>query len=309
MPRAKREDYPGAWHHVMNRGARRAPVFIHDGDCVKFLAVVGDVVDRHGLEVHAYSLMPNHYHLLVRTPLGNLSRCIRHLNGTFTLWLNKAYEWDGPVFRGRFTSQLVEDEEYLRYLVAYIHLNPVKDHLVKRLDSFAWTSHRAYIGRDTVPEWLIVDRFLEIFGGSSKLDDFLRSVRNKSIKYPDDFNPDTGLFRKKAIEPVASTRKAVTPENAVQPLKRSVEEVLADVVRLTGESLEKLKKAEMGPRANPARRFATWALQRGADMTYKQIAKTLGMPQSQVAKLLSRLRHGEITPPLRDWIDQWLATE
>jgi hypothetical protein len=54
MPRAKREDYPGAWHHVMNH-------------CLKFMDILGKAVERFGIEIHAYSLMPNHYHLLIRT--------------------------------------------------------------------------------------------------------------------------------------------------------------------------------------------------------------------------------------------------
>lgn len=88
-------------------------------DCSGFLEIVGEMVDRFGLEVHAYSLMPNHYHLLVRSVAGNLSRGMQHLDGTYTLWLHKRHQWDGPAFRGRFRSQLVEDEEHLRLLVAY----------------------------------------------------------------------------------------------------------------------------------------------------------------------------------------------
>ena len=110
----------------MHRGARRAPIFVRDADCVLLLDTLGDVVDRFGLEVHAYSLMPNHYHLLVCTPAGNLSRAMRHLNGVYTQRLNRLHDWDGPVFRGRFKSQLVTEEAYRRELVAYIHLNPVR---------------------------------------------------------------------------------------------------------------------------------------------------------------------------------------
>jgi len=137
MPRVKREDYEGAWHHVMKRGVRRGKVFLSDGDCWKFLEIVGEAVDDLGLEVHAFSLMPNHYHLLVRSAAGSLSRCMRHINGVYTQWLNRKQRWEGPVFRGRFKNQLVENEEYLRFLVAYIHLNPLRAHLVTRLDSRA----------------------------------------------------------------------------------------------------------------------------------------------------------------------------
>ena len=118
------------------------------------LDTLGDVVDRFGLEVHAYSLMPNHYHLQVCTPAGNLSRAMCHLNGVYTQRLNRLHNWDGPVFRGRFKSQLVTEEAYRRELVAYIHLNPVRAGLVRRPDESGWTSHRAHLGLDKPPPWL-----------------------------------------------------------------------------------------------------------------------------------------------------------
>lgn len=305
MPRSKREDYPGAWHHVMNRGARRAPIFTRDTDCVKFLSIIGDIVERHGIEVHAYSLMPNHYHLLVRTPFANLSRCMRHLNGTFTLWLNKVYEWDGPVFRGRYQSQVVEDEKYLRILLAYIHLNPIIAHLAPRLDSFAWTSHRIYLGRDTAPDWLTTEHLLELFGSAKKLSKFVQSVRNKAIEYPEDFDPETGLFGKKSIKRRRTRFNELAVSQTAEGDEQLTERVLAEVCELTGASFEELKRKEMGPRANPARRFAAWALQRGGDQTYRQISQTLDMPYSQVAKLLSRIRRRGATGQLKEWMEQW----
>jgi putative transposase len=309
MPRSKREDYPGAWHHVMNRGARRAPIFTRDADCIKFLSIVGDVVERHGIEVHAYSLMPNHYHLLVRTPLANLSRCMRHLNGTYTLWLNKTYNWDGPVFRGRYQSQVVEDEKHLRILLAYIHLNPISAHLAPRLDSFAWTSHRIYLGRGSVPDWLSLEHFLRMLGGAKKLNKFVQSVRKKAIEYPEDFDPETGLFGKKSIKRRQSRFNEPAGSSPAGEDSQLAEKVLAEVCRLTGASLEELRRREMGPRANPARRFAVWALQRAGDQTYRQIANALDMHYSQVAKLLSRIRRGKATGQLKEWIEQWQRRE
>lgn len=289
----------------MNRGARRAPIFKRDADCIQFLSIVGDIVERHGIEVHAFSLMPNHYHLLVRTPFANLSRCMRQLNGTYTLWLNRVYDWDGPVFRGRFQSQVVEDEKHLRILVAYIHLNPINAHLVPRLDSFAWTSHRNYLGRDAAPDWLTMEHFLRLFGSASKLSEFVRSVRNKAIEYPEDFDPESGLFRKKSIK-----RRRMRFNQPAESLEgkedhRRVKRVLTEVCRLTGASMTELKRKKRGPGANPARRFAAWVLQREGDQTYRQISKILRMPSSQVAKLLSRIRRGGAKGRLKEWMEQW----
>ena len=104
----------------MNRGARRGPIFERNEHCLLFLDVLASVVSEFGWEVHAWSLMPNHYHLLVRSVHGNLSECMKWLGARYTRRLNDAEGWDGPTFRGRFRSELVGDEKYLRYLVAYI---------------------------------------------------------------------------------------------------------------------------------------------------------------------------------------------
>jgi REP element-mobilizing transposase RayT len=303
----KRDDYPGAWHHVMNRGQRRQKVFLEDGHCLKFLDVLSEAVDRFGIEVHAYSLMPNHYHLLIRSPEGTLSPAMRHINGVYTQWLNYMKKWDGPLFRGRFNSQLVEREDHLRLLVAYIHLNPLKAHLIKRLDSEAWTSHRAYLGKESAPDWLSIRFMTELFGGADALHAFVRSVHTKTIEFPDDFDPETGLFKQKGIER-RIMRFDRQPESA--NASRSTRflppgEVLAMVMRITGSELAELKTVTRGPGANPARRFAIWALSHKAGLSHKDIARTLSASPRQVANLLDRVRKFEPKPPLRDWIERF----
>ena len=78
MSRPLRIQYPGALYHVMNRGTARQPTFTDDSDCQAFLDTVAEAFRLWGIEVSAYSLMGNHYHLCLRTPKGNLSRVMRH---------------------------------------------------------------------------------------------------------------------------------------------------------------------------------------------------------------------------------------
>jgi REP element-mobilizing transposase RayT len=293
----------------MHRGARKAPIFKVATDCTGFLEIVADTVERFELEVHAYSLMPNHYHLLARSRLGNLSRCMQHLNGTYTQWLNQRHRWDGPVFRGRFKNQLVTDEEHLRILVAYIHLNPVVAGLVSSVGDEAWTSFRAYMNKDPAPDWLTTEFFLDLFGGKLKLGSFVESYRVGRREFPDTFNPDTGLFARKAIE--ADARKPV--RKATRPGRTSRNQdpalVLRKICRITKTDKEQLRRSQHGPRANPARRFAIWALNRSTGLTNRQIGALLDVSYHQVSKVLGALRKATSTQPVGGWISRWIAEQ
>ena len=95
MSRPLRIQYPGALYHVMNRGTARQPTFTDDRDCQAFLDTVAEAFRLWGIEVFAYSLMGNHYHLCLRTPKGNLSRVMRHVDGIHPAiqpapWLRRA---------------------------------------------------------------------------------------------------------------------------------------------------------------------------------------------------------------------------
>lgn len=168
MARPLRIEYSGAWYHVLNRGRRKETVFFSDGDYRKFLSLLGDVTDLFAAEIHAYSLMPNHYHLLICTPNGNISRIMRHLNGVYTQYINTKYKTEGSLFRGRFKSILINDEEYLLELVRYIHRNPYKAKLEKRIGEHRWTSHRGYMRETYAPEWLRVKEVLRRFSRYGK---------------------------------------------------------------------------------------------------------------------------------------------
>lgn len=164
MSRALRIEYPGAWYHVMNRGAGRRAIFRSNSDRQSLLSLLGDIAATFAVEVHAYCLMNSHYHLLVHTPRGNLSRAMRHLNGVYTQRYNRSYRTDGPLFRGRFKAIVVDADNYLATLSRYIHLNPVTTGIVTRAERYPWSSYRAYLGHVNRPDWLHLQPTLGLFG-------------------------------------------------------------------------------------------------------------------------------------------------
>ncbi|MFH1845989.1 MAG: transposase [Candidatus Omnitrophota bacterium] len=163
MSRPLRIEYPGAWYHVMSRGRRKEKIFFNEKDYKLFLDVIGDVARIFNVGIHAYALMPNHYHLLMHTPEGNLSRSMRHLNGVYTQKFNIKHKIDGSLFRGRFKSILIEEEAYLLELVRYIHRNPKKAELENKIGEYRWCSHRGYVIDAEKEEWLNVSEVLKKF--------------------------------------------------------------------------------------------------------------------------------------------------
>jgi putative transposase len=154
MSRSLRILYANAWYHVMNRGAAHATTFHDSEDYREFLDILRQTHRRYRFEIHAYCLMPNHYHILVRTPLANLSCGMRHLNGLYTRHYNKKYQKDGSLFRGRYKAILIDAENYLLQLSRYIHLNPVKAHLAEHPNKYPWSSYHFYSKNSKPPEWI-----------------------------------------------------------------------------------------------------------------------------------------------------------
>ena len=148
---------------------------------------------RFGIRVHAYALMPNHYHLLLESTLGRLSDGMQYIGSHFVQWFNTQRPgWDGPVFKGRFHSKEVISEEHWHHLLPYLHLNPVRGNLVKNIDKSRWTSHGAYSGKEPAPEWLTMDDLLLGYGNPSGYTEYVRDMRLGRIESPEDF--DVVLF-------------------------------------------------------------------------------------------------------------------
>ncbi|WP_211233636.1 transposase [Zooshikella ganghwensis] len=172
MSRPLRIEFEGAWYHVMNRGTGRKTIFFTDEQRNYFLSLLGDVSFRFGAEIHAYCLMSNHYHLMIRTPEGNLQRIMRHINGVYTQYFNRTQKKDGALFRGRYKAIVVDADAYWIHLSRYIHLNPLDAKLVKQISQYRWSSYPAFIGKVKGPDWLIQT---DILGG--------RGTKNQRARY------------------------------------------------------------------------------------------------------------------------------
>ena len=168
MSRPLRIEYPGAWYHVMNRGRRAEEIFTERNDYCLFLDLLQESSELWNIKISAYCLMPNHYHMLLQTPEGNLSRCMRHINGVYTQRFNRSHQCDGQLFRGRFKSILVGGDSYLLQLMRYVHRNPLRAGLVEKLDEYPWSSHRGYLSESKKWDWLNKEFILTILSADKR---------------------------------------------------------------------------------------------------------------------------------------------
>jgi putative transposase len=164
MARALRLEYPGAVWHITSRGNNRGDIYLGDEDHLMFLGIFAEAVRRFRWIVHAYTLMNNHFHLVLETPEPTLSRGMKWLNGKYAQWFNKRHQRSGHLFQGRFKGFLVEKESYLQALIRYVALNPVRAGMVKRPEHYQWSSYRATAGCEAAPPWLTTEWALAPFG-------------------------------------------------------------------------------------------------------------------------------------------------
>lgn len=146
MTRPLRIEFKGAVYHITSRGNARQEIFLTGEDFADFLTVLCSVVKRYHFILHTYCLMNNHYHLLIETPEGNLSKGMRQLNGLYAQRFNQRNQRVGHLLQGRYKAILVDKDNYLLELCRYVVLNPVRARIVKDPKDWKWSSYQAAIG-------------------------------------------------------------------------------------------------------------------------------------------------------------------
>ena len=172
MTRPIRIEFSGALYHVTSRGDRRESIYEDDTDRECFLKICEQVIEGFNWICHAYCLMTNHYHLVIETPDGNLSKGMRQLNGVFTQASNRRHRRSGHLFQGRYKAVLVDADAYLLKLTRYVVLNPVRARMVVHPGEWPWSSYRVMTGEVIAQPWLSTDGLLAQF--STQREDAIR---------------------------------------------------------------------------------------------------------------------------------------
>jgi putative transposase len=174
MPRRKVQFVQGHYYHIYNRGAGRHNLFIEQDNYLYVLRKMKGYLTEFSLAMIVYCLLPNHYHFLLRQDgLISAAELPKRLFGGYSRAVQRRYKWTGTLFEGRFEARHVGSENYLRHLCRYIHANPVKHGLVRRLEAWPYSNYLEWIGER---DGTIVDHSFiqDMFGSGQEYRQFVQ---------------------------------------------------------------------------------------------------------------------------------------
>ncbi len=206
MPRQARLDAPGLLQHIMARGNDKREIFLDSKDYEEFLKRLGRGVSQIKTQCLAWALMPNHFHLLVRSGPAGIAPLMRSLMTGYAMYFNRKYKRVGHLFQNRYKSIVCEEDPYFLQLVRYIHLNPLRAGLVstlKELEAYPWTGHGVIMGSQK-REWQDSKSLLSEFG------EIIGQARRQYLQYLEAEVPlkdDSGLVGGKFLGSFEEIRK------------------------------------------------------------------------------------------------------
>jgi len=319
MGRAPRIEGEGLWYHVYNRGNEKRDVFLGEQDYRLFLNTLFRSCEQFGVEVHAFVLLSNHFHLMVRTLHANLCQWMHTMMSNFTRTYNTSHERVGHVFQSRYRAIVVDSEAYGRELLRYIHLNPVRGgravgmDIAMRLEilrKYPWSSHAAYAGLKRCPWPVITAELLKLFGTSPARQrrEYVRFVADALPDATDVFDHVLGKAILGSESFVARVKTLVQhghKDASAAPERRriaacSIDDVLAAVCEEYGVAPELLTRRYPRPEHHEARRVLLWAAARycrGSMPLMKLGARLGGVTGGMVSNACKNVERASITSP------------
>ncbi len=299
MARPLRIEYENAVYHITARGNEGKNIFLDDEDYEKFLFYLNVVHNRYKVIVYCYVLMGNHYHLLIETPEGNLSKIMRDLNGHYTIYFNKRHKRQGHLFQGRYKAILVDKESYLIELSRYIHLNPVRAGICSQAEEYKYSSIIYYMNKSVTPLWLDVNFSLKLFGKDYKrqresykefLYEGLRSGNPLENVYAQSIL-GTESFVEKIVNKFLKGRpiSEEVPEHKKLKYYKDLEDISEVVARYYNIEKDELMKRKV--KFNKGRKVFVYLARRYTSSSLKRIANFLrnSVGESGVSKMYSRV--------------------
>jgi len=292
MSRKRRIHVPGSLHHVMFRGNNKQNIFFSDEDFNLFYSLIQDAVKKFEFKVHAFCLMTNHVHMAIQISKTPLSKIMHNMESRYSRATNKKLWRQGHLLQNRYKEIMVGDERYLLDLCRYIHLNPVKAKITRHARDYPWSSHRAYLLKETIP-WLTTETVMTLFQDrSSGLGiDFDAYVENKDIE-----------LNYEAFIIIGDDGKIILNDQIVQSVNKALLENHTDTSSYPLETIINLVCAELnldvrclnqrhGNRSfSEARSFIAFLAQKYTDHSHEMLGRRLGRDASTVSSSIYRIQ-------------------
>lgn len=325
MPRQARIDAPGALHHVICRGIERSRIFTDEADRDDFVSRLAAILAETSTVCYAWALIPNHFHLLLRTGPTPISTVMRRLLTGYAVAFNHRHNRSGHLFQNRYKSIVCQDDLYLLELVRYIHLNPLRAKQVDSLETltdYGASGHRQLLGL-TDQGFVAVDDVLALFGnkratarrqyatfvvdgaGQGKRPELVGGGLRRSLAGASTGDEERMLSDERVLgasDFVASVLKEAEVQQAARQRYRSAGFDLAALTRLVAELLEDdpaqvLAAGKQPERVRARSLFCYWAV-RELGYSATELGRKLGLSQPAVSQAV---RRGEMLAGERGW--------
>jgi len=300
MSRAWRIEYEGAYYHLLSRGNEGRDIFMNAKDRIVFLDTIGEMSERFEVEVYAYVLMDNHYHLLVRTRQANLKKAMHWFGTTYTQRYNRHHTRSGHLFQGRYKSIIVQNDSYLLQLSYYIHRNPLRAGMVNRLADYRWSSYRIYGYGKKAPDWLSTDLILSYFKGKQNRHE---SYREKVQQYAEeekqlleDLRHGLVYGSKQFVEELRQRYLQTEPKDSI-PQQRQISKQI-DLGQFLSQA-QRILDCEVQHFINAGRLQGTkkdyrdllaYVMWRSGRFTNEQIGQQLGLSYSAISHVVKKIK-------------------
>lgn len=297
MPRHKRLEIPGAIYHVITRGIERRKIFMDDADREEFIRRFIEALKDCGCKCYGWVLIPNHFHLVVRTGAKPLSDLMRRVLTGYAVYFNRRHRRSGYLYQNRYKSILCQEETYLLELVRYVHLNPLRAGLVKdvnALNRYKWSGHSMIVRRNPAG-WQCVDEILERFGNE----------RSAAIQKYLEFMVDGVEMGKRYDLTGGGLRRSVGGWNGVYELKRAKESWRGDE-RILGDGNfvnEALKISEEEMTKKEKLKKAGWNMEK----LTAHICELIGIKRDEIGKKGKRNKIAKAKGLIAYWGKQGLG--
>jgi len=279
MTRPLRIEYEGALYHVMNRGINHQDIFLTNYHREMFLALLEEISIKFYVEIHSFCLMRNHYHILIRTPLPNLGKAMRHLDGLYTRRFNISEKRDGSIFKGRYKAILIEKETYLLQVSRYIHLNPVEARICSDPIDYPWSSYAYLIKEYKKFSWIKIDLILSHFDNRNRYNLYREYVEQgidkEIVRLYKKSSPifSSAHFIKKMLASITARQKTFSASDIRRASSLpTIQHISRSVAQYFSVKVEDLKISKKG-KDNLPRNIAIFLSRRAGQCNHQEISE------------------------------------